>query len=208
VLVALPGRRSARPTRAPAPAAAPSEPILGDVLESTRAPLSTSSSRPADTRPAWATGSGPYARAYTGTGTGGMYEPAPRPQPPSLGGQLDRLQTTAEPVITPKRGTGWDADTLPGVPAATPTPPAAGTGRPAGAAGSGGLYRSSGSLEPAGSYEPDATPAPPGPADPTNTQRPGRPPAGLGAALMGQPEDPHESWLRDLGGSGRHAASD
>src|SRR6185369_17237775 len=101
----------------------------------------------------------------------------------------------------PKRGTGWDADTLAGT---TTVAPAANPGRPASAAGNGGLYRSSGSFEPAGSYDPEPTPPPAPPAETGSTPRP----MGLGAALMGQPEDPHESWLRDLGPSGRHAASD
>jgi hypothetical protein len=203
VLVALPGRRAARrrpsaPVKARGPAAAKaarrSAPAQPDVIETTRAPVPAprpADPRPADTRPAWATGSGPYARAYTGTGHIGSSEPR------------------TEPVTTPARGTGWDADTLTSL---TPVRPVGSpdAGRPAESGGSGGLYRSSGSFEPAGSYDldphpPQAVPRP----DTDSAPLPVRPTGALASSGVGQPpEDPHESWFRDLSSGGRHAAAD
>jgi hypothetical protein len=143
-----PARESAR--SAPA---AESEAPAGDVLVTTRTPVSASTSAPA--RPAWAEGSGPFARAYTSSAS-------------------HATEPEATPTIT--RGTGWDADTLHGPTHGSADQPDSG----------GGIYRSS--AYGAGYESAAARPA-------------------VGAGVMGQPAiDPHESWLRDLGGSGRHAA--
>jgi hypothetical protein len=209
-LVALPGHRATRRASAPAKARAgaaakpranaaakprvgaaakAARPAQPDVIETTRAPVPAP--RPADTRPAWATGSGPYARAYTGTGHGGSSQPR------------------TEPVTTPTRTTGWDADTLTGLTAVRPTG-SADAGRPAESGGSGGLYRSSGSFEPAGLYELEPSPPQAGPRPETDsTPLPKRPTGNLTSSLIGQPpEEPHQSWFGDLGSAGRHAAAD
>ena len=96
----------------------------GDVLVSTRAPVSTTPPSSGPARPAWAQGSGPLARAYT-SGASHTSEPA---SPPTT------------------RGTGWDSDTLSGT---THTPPS--TDRPD---RGGGLYRSTGSYSAAESSLP------------------------------------------------------
>jgi len=103
VLVAMPGRRVPRPVPPPA-LPAHDTPVEGDVIEVARTPTSPVSSQ-GRARPAWAEGSGPYARAYSGvsshTGDAG---------PATVVGTA--TVASREPVSVTTRGTGWDADTL------------------------------------------------------------------------------------------------
>lgn len=169
-VVAIPGRapgsdKASQPARSkatasdqttgPAPAAPAStvpghETPPGDVLVSARAPVTTSA--PGPSRPAWAEGSGPVARAYTSGSS----------------------HAGATATATAPHSSGWNADTL------------TGQSHDERSTSGGGLYRSNSYGD---SYE-------------STTTRPAV------AAAMGQPSDPHESWLRDLGSPGRHSAAD
>lgn len=149
-VVAIPTRAIGGQTRRRTTGGSTDSTVADDVLVSARVPVPSGQAAPSGpTRPAWAEGSGPVARAYTSASSHG-----------------------GDSAIT--RGTGWDADTLHG--------PTHGTQSDTG----GGVYRSSTYGE---THEPAAAPARP-----------------AVAAVMGQPSDPHEAWLRDLGSPDRPAA--
>jgi hypothetical protein len=118
-----------------------------DVLVSGRFPVPGGPPTSSPSRPAWAEGSGPVARAYSSA-------------------------SSATSTGRTARGTGWDADTLPG------------TTRAPDAQQGGGLYRGTGRHSA---------------AEPTR-------PSPVGTSVMGQPSDPHESWVGSLRSTGRHAA--
>jgi hypothetical protein len=147
-VVALPGRYRAAPDRArarrtrrvtrPRPRPASPAPAQGDVLVSTRSPVPAGAPSGAPGRPAWAEGSGPYARAYTSGGyTGGAFGGAALDDDPYRSVLGSEREAESEAVAVPARGTGWDADTIPG----TTHAPA---GRHTDADETGGLYRSGG----------------------------------------------------------------
>jgi hypothetical protein len=203
VLVAMPGRKTAaRPRR---PAVPPDDrPITGDVMARPRPTSAQADERPGAgdlptrPRPAWAGGSGPYARAFGSGATATI-----------PGSTTSVWDPPGEAVSVPAtaRGTGWDADTLAG----TAQPAAGGTLAGHGASAGGGLY-GSGRHSSAADEAPAFAPLTGGGLYRSSYQddphdggydSPGT------AAVMGQPpSDPHESWLRDLGPSGRHAAAD
>jgi hypothetical protein len=121
-IVAIPGRPADAEAAVPKDGDHPtgdggSRDPASDVLISTRFPV-PGGSPPGSSRPAWAEGSGPVARAYSSASSGSSSA--------SSGSAPER----------PAKGTGWDADTLPGT---THTP----AGRSAGQAG--GVYRSTNS---------------------------------------------------------------
>jgi hypothetical protein len=187
VLIAMPGRRTAAP---PEPAREfVREPLSGDVIAPHgRPPTAGPHARPTvgepRARPAIVD---PPARPAWAADIGQTSVPYPsyaaadHSGPVAAGGRADS-----------GRGAGWDADTWPGF-------LAGGDGRgdsdwPAGAqepaadahSGKGGTYR--GGTYAGGSYDP-------------------APETGSGP-VIGQPTDPHESWLRELGSTGRHAVDE
>jgi hypothetical protein len=109
VLVAMPGRRVPRVATPPTPPA-DDAPVEGDLIEVSRTPTSPVSSQ-GRVRPTWAEGSGPYARAYSGTSS----------QHADVAHHADVGRATVvgsapvvprQPVTVTARGTGWDGDTL------------------------------------------------------------------------------------------------
>jgi hypothetical protein len=130
VLVAMPGRRTAHTPQPAAPV--DDRPLEGDVLEVVRAATAPIPAQGRD-RPAWASGSGPYAGAFSGA-TGRASVPI------------------HEPVTVAARGTGWDAATLAGATRAASVSVGTITGTasvgrhadPQETPGSSGLYRSGG----------------------------------------------------------------
>jgi hypothetical protein len=168
VLVAMPGRRAAPPPR---PAVVDDEgPLEGDVVEPVRAwtpPAQTAG--PA--RPAWAGGSGPYARAYTSAGAA-------------------RTRANGEREHATPGDTSWAFDTRAGTAAGSDA-------RHARESATSGLYRSTGDYIGA---EPETGPVTTAtlPSVASSTPR--------SRDATDALSDPHESWLRDLGPSGRHAA--
>ena len=199
VLVAMPGRRApVRPRPAPAPA--DDRPITGDVMPRPRPASaaaderSSTSDLPARPRPAWAGGSGPYARAF---GSGAT------PTVPTATESTWDTPSGAVTVPSMARGTGWDSDTLPGT--ASPSAGGALAGHGASSVG-GGLY---GSGRHASADDEAPTFAPLTGGGLYRSTYHGDDAAAGATSAMGQPSgDPHESWLRDLGPSGRHSASD
>ena len=198
VLVAMPGRRvPVRPRPRPRPTPADDRPITGDVMPRPRqapppaAERPSASDLPSRPRPAWAGGSGPYARAFGSGATATVSTPTESAWDSPSG-------AVTVPVT---RGTGWDSDTLPG----TGSPSAGGSlvshGAPSGVGGLYGSGRHASSEDDAPAFAPLTG---------GGLYRSTYPPDDEGStAVMGQPpSDPHESWLRDLGPSGRHSATD
>ncbi len=132
--------------------------------------------------------------------------PVPPPRPAWAGGaaQTSAAYTRAPGIgsdASPSdRGSGWDADTWPGTrtggssrhtdereadPAVAAEWPG-GMDRRGGAGRTGGTYRGGTYSEP--TFDPSADTA--------------------STPVMGQPPDPHESWLRELGTGGRHAVEE
>jgi hypothetical protein len=197
VLIAMPGRRTAAPPE-PVREFKVREPLTGDVFAPHARPATADPhARPSAADPHGRPGAAdprarpaivdPPARPAWAADIGQTSAPYPsysaaeHPGAPATGGRAD-----------PGPGTGWDADTWPGF-------LGGGDGRrdadwPGGAeepaadehGGRGGTYR--GGAYAGGSYDsaPETGPSP----------------------VIGQPTDPHESWLRELGSSGRHAVDE
>ncbi|HEY7222148.1 MAG TPA: hypothetical protein VH561_00780 [Micromonosporaceae bacterium] len=116
VLVAVPGRR-AEPADQPRTLSGrlqptDDQPLEGDVIEAIRARAATTTAQ-GRVRPAWAEGSGVYARAYTGAGAGRTPSDPTRPEgaaPTASPSALPRR----EPLTVAAGGTAWSADTLTG----------------------------------------------------------------------------------------------